>query len=174
MTKKEQTPNRIIVKKKRTSKVTNSISTFKKEMYLDLFTLRERPVSDDYLFKLALEWITVALNDETMLTLDDFLILKGLSRKTMMSWCRRCDVLMEAHNHVTMIIGNRREKGMLTKKLDSTGVLRSMHMYDDRWVKADEWRASLSTKILGAGNTVTIVEMEKFADADLLETKKED
>jgi len=175
MTKKEQTPNRIIVKKKRTSKDIPIIATYKEDMYTNMFTLRMTPISRDYMLKIAEEWISCVLNEDmNMLTMEDFLVLKGLQRKTLMRWCEKCPELKEAHDWVAMVLGNRRHRGMMLKTLDTNSTMKCQYLYDENFRQAEEWRANLQAKVAGAGNTVTIVEMEKFADADLLETKKED
>ncbi len=147
------------------------IKTYRQEMYTDMFTLRQTPISDDYLEKFALEWITVTLNDDDMLTLNDFYFKKGVNKGTVEGWIQRSPIVREAHDYVVNILGNRRERGSIKKQYDSTTILRSQHMYDKAWQASEEWRANLQAKISGAGGNI-LVEMQAFPSSDLVPKKR--
>ncbi len=144
--------------------------TVYQEYYLDMFTLRQTPVSNDYLLKFALEWVNWAITDDDALTLEGFYILKGVQQRTVDRWCDRCPELMEAHDYAMMVIGDRREKGAITRKYSEGMIKTTMCMYKIKWKELEEWRAHLSEKIANAGG-MKLVEIEKFADSDLVPTK---
>lgn len=147
------------------------IKTVEEEYYKDMFSFT-RKISDEYLEKLALEWVDVSLKDNDMLCLEEFHIAKGIQAKTMSRWMQRCVQLQEAHDHVLSILGARREKGALTRKYDSSMVLKSMAMYNVKWKEIEEWRSALSAKVAAAGGGIQVVEIEKFQDSPLVPHKK--
>ena len=154
---------KVSTKSKKTPKSTLApIETFQNEYYRDMHTLRMSPISKDYLEKFALEWISHALADDDMLTVNDFLLKKGVSKGTVQQWYERVPEFKEAYNHIVTILGNRRERGSIKRQYDSATILRSQHMYDDAWRAADEWRANLTAKANGSGSGNVIVEMHEF------------
>ena len=148
------------------------IKTFREETYTDMFTLREMPIHEDYIRQFALEWILHAKEDEDMLTMNDFLVKKGMNRSSIQEWLKRSEDMRKAYAFILMVIGNRRERGMLKKQLDSQGVVKSMHLYDELWKESETWRAHLAAKVAGAGGGITLVEMEKFPSSDQVPLKK--
>ena len=146
--------------------------TTAQEYYLDMFTLKQTPVSKDYLLHYALEWVNWAITNDDALTMEGFYIIKGTQSKTVWNWMQRCSELQEAHDHVMHIIGDRREKGAITRKYDSGMIRTTMPMYKAKWKELEEWRASLSEKIAGAGGGFKLIEVERFADSDLVPTRK--
>jgi hypothetical protein len=151
--------------------VKKDIKTVHEEYYLDMFTLKQTPISKDYLLHYALQWVNWAISDDDALTMEGFHILKGVQSFTVSRWCQRCPELQQAHDHVMSIIGDRREKGAITRKYDSGMIRTTMPMYKAKWKELEEWRAHLSEKIASAGG-LKVVEMEKFADSDLVPTKE--
>ncbi len=161
------------MKAKRHNSTTNKIvpKTVEQEYYLNMFTLKQTPVSNDYLLHFALEWVNWAITDDDALTLEGYYIIKGVGSRTVDRWCKRCPELMEAHDYAMMIIGDRREKGAITRKYDSGMIRTTMPMYKAKWKELEEWRAHLSEKIASAGG-MRVVELEKFADSDLVPKKE--
>lgn len=151
--------------------VKKNIKTVYAEYYDDMFTLRQTPVSKDYLLKFALEWVNWAMTDEDALKLTQFYVLKGIHNFSVERWMKRCPELQRAHDWALMIIGNRREIGAIKKIYDSAMIRTTMCMYDTQWKELEEWRARLSEKIASAGG-VRVVEIPAFGDADLLPKKE--
>ncbi len=149
------------------------VKTFEQEYFMDMFTLKMKPVSYDYKLKFALEWVNVAMADEDMLTLEEFYILKGIDPRTVERWLKTCPELQQAHDFVMCILGVRREKGGLNHKYDSAIVRTSMAIYSVRWKDIEEWRNAMKEKIAGSGSgTIRVVELERFADSPLVPHKK--
>jgi hypothetical protein len=140
------------------------------EYYLDMFTLRMSPVSNDYLLHFAKEWVDWAVQSDDALTLEGFYVLKRVHDYTVNRWMKRCPELQQAHDWAMMAIGDRREKGAITRKYDSGMIRTTMPMYKAKWKELEEWRAHLSEKIASAGG-LKVVELEKFADSDLVPKK---
>lgn len=158
-------------RKKTTKNDKPVLKTIQEEYYRDMFSFT-RKICDDYLLKLALEWVELAMKDNDMLVLEEFYIAKGIQAKSMSRWMQRCVELQEAHDHVLSILGCRREKGAITRKYDSAFVFKSMAMYNVRWKEIEEWRANLSAKVAAAGGGLQVVEIERFADSPLVPHKK--
>jgi len=147
------------------------IKTVHEEYYLNMFTFKQTPISTDYLLHYALEWVNWALTDDDALTMEGFHIKKGVQSFTVSRWCQRSPELKQAHDHVMEIIGDRREKGAINRKYDSGMIRTTMPMYKAKWRELEEWRAQLSEKIASAGG-LKVVELEKFADSDLVPKKE--
>lgn len=112
----------------------------------DIFYFRQNPVPDDYLNVLAKEYVTWACDNDEAYKASQFRTLKKILGSTWMSWLARSETLMEAHLFVLQVIGDRREIGALTKKLDSSIVSSMMPYYDPEWKKLVEWHSSLREK----------------------------
>lgn len=148
------------------------IRTFKQEYYLDLFSFKMHPVSNDYLIKFALEWVNWVCNNEDVLTVNEYFICKGVHARTVWNWKQRCAELKEAHAFVLQVLGTRREKGALTRKYDSNMVRLTMSLYDSKWKELEEWQAQLRTKETQAINGIRVVEIERFPNSDLVPLRK--
>ena len=148
------------------------IKTMEQEYYRDMFSFAMKPVSQEYLVKLALEWVDTVIANEDILVLEEYAILKGIQYPVMHRWMKRCPELQEAHDHVMDVLSLRREKGALNNKLNTVMVLKSMAMYNMRWKDIEEWRAQLNEKIAGAAGQL-IVEMNKYPDTKEVPRKKD-
>jgi len=149
-----------------------AIKPFREEYYTDLFSFAITPVSQSYLLKFALEWVSWASDNEDALTMTQYLNLKRLHQKTIDRWALRCPELTQAHEMVLQIIGDRRERGAITRKFDAAVVLKSMAMYNAKWREIEEWRATMSAKVAAAGGGIQVVELERYADSPLVPHKK--
>lgn len=172
----KKTTKRIIPAKKVSRNASLGVKTFEQEFYRDMFTLKMKPIPNDYLLHFALEWVTVTLKDEEMITIEDYLILKGVEQSTVDRWCKRSEELRAAHDYVLMILGNRREKGGLTRKFDAGLIKTTQHLYNIKWKELEEWRANLSAKIAQAhgGDKNFIIEMNTTPNSPLVPPKKQE
>lgn len=139
--------------------------------YHDLFSGRQKPVSDQMLEHIAIELVEWVERDTASLKLKKFYELKRMHERTFQLWADRCENLRLAKEYVLMVLGNRREEEGLRRNLDSNMVCRTMPIYDDDWRKLEEWRSKLTEKA-NAGN-VTVV-MESFPSSDEVKEKKEE
>jgi len=159
-------------KKKTTNIARPAIKSMEQEYYRDMFSFTMKPISQEYLLKLALEWVDTVASNEDILVLEEYAILKGIQYPIMHRWMKRCPELQEAHDHVMCILSVRREKGALNNKLNTVMVVKSMAMYNMRWKDIEEWRAQMSEKIAGATGQL-IVEMNKYPETQEVPRKKD-
>ncbi len=95
-----------------------------------------------------LEGIAIALvdwldDDESALTITQFLVLKRILPTQWKRWLEASEDLRNAREFAMMVIGNRREIGALTFRLNANMMIQSMPMYDDDWKELTVWRAGL-------------------------------
>lgn len=140
------------------------VKTYHQEYHVDLFSWGKMPVTDEYLRKFAAEWVDRAQQDEDMLLLWEFATLKRVLPDKIEDWAKRCPELKQAREMVRKIVGERREKGALKKKLDAYSVFRNQHYYDAMDKASEEWRTELKSKQAQSGAStgpITVV-MPKF------------
>lgn len=119
------------------------------------------PVSMNYLERIALEWYEIAKKDEGMLRKEEYFIAKEIHMNTFDTWKERCPELKEAEQNVLLVLGIRREKGVINRKYEPSFITRTQSHYDSVFKGIEEWRANLAAKVTGAGGNV-IVEMHEF------------
>ena len=138
--------------------------------YFDMFHFKQVPVSEGFIDRLFSDLVKEAYNDKEMLTLEDFYLKRGLSPDSYYKWVKKYPQAQRAHDVALLAIGNRRERGGLTRKYDSGLVSQSMAHYSKRWKQGIEWRESLKQKENDKGGNITVV-MAPFDDDTL--TKSE-
>lgn len=107
------------------------------------------------------DWV---MGDPEALKISQFLEKKGLLRRTWSKWLQKSDRLADMNDFALMVIGNRREIGLLTRKYDSQSTTFTMIHYDE------EWRNMLSVKAKimnaeGIASGQRIVVIEKYPDS---------
>ena len=140
------------------------------EDHFDIFTLRQKPVSDGDLENKArdlIEWVT---KTDRAYKIKQWLVFNGISGDTLKRWRARSEVLDEAYKYALMVLGNRREVGWLEKKLDPTCCRLSMPIYDADWKKMEIWRAKLGDDSQSKGNITVIC--PDFADSEMVPERK--
>jgi len=128
-------------------------------LYMDIFTLKEKPVSDALLEQLAarlVEWVLGAEENER-LVFEDFLRSVGRTDKSFALFMKRSSKLKAAHRFALMCLGANRERGMLLQQLNGSGVVVSMPLYSERWKELLEWKASLNNKEESKPTTINVV-----------------
>ena len=112
--------------------------------------------------------IKEAYNNPDCTTVEDLYLEFGIPERTYYSWVNKYDFFKEAHQNALLIIGRRREKNGIQRKWDTLG---SMHQYNDRWKKGEEWRSSLRQKENKSKGDITVI-MEKFVESKSVPLKK--
>lgn len=112
--------------------------------YHDMFSLRLKPVPDAFIDQVAENLVRWALTTEDALILKEFYVLQGMNSTDMKRWCERNENLKRAHQFALMVLGIKREKGALTRKLDAGMVASSMAHYCEDWKALAEWRSALT------------------------------
>lgn len=138
--------------------------------YLDMFTMRQRPVNDAFIDKLAEDLMHWALNDEDALKLTQFYVAKGIWTGDMKRWEARNEKLAKAHQQALIILGNRRETGGLKKKYDAGIVSSTMAHFDPDWKQLAEWRSKLKGEGEGDGKITVVI--DAMPSSNLVPDKK--
>ena len=102
------------------------------------------PKPDKYLQELADRLVLWASDDEDAIVLTEFMGKNRIAPKVFYQWCNRYEPLLEALNFAKIMIGTRREKMGLQRKLDSAFVEKTMPLYNTEY-KA--WRLELMQKV---------------------------
>lgn len=131
--------------------------------YLSLADMKMKPVSENTLNELASQLITWANEAEDVYSMSAFLRLKMLRWSTFYNWLEKSKKLQAAYEYALLVLGERRERGGLTRKLDSGMVSYTMAHYDPKWKKLAEWRAKLKQEN-DPGTESKIVVIERFSD----------
>lgn len=100
------------------------------DFYLDMFTLREKPITAEWIEKFALRLVSWAITDPNALTISEFYIAEGVNRTTYNKWCEIYPYLKDAHEFALQAIGNRRMGGGLTRKYSEGLVKYTQPMFD--------------------------------------------
>jgi hypothetical protein len=129
------------------------------EEYVDMLTMRKKPVSDAYLEKFAIDMLNWAKTSNA-LVFGNYFHDCGVSYATFRRWKERSPKLAEVYEHVCEIIGARREEGGLKRKYDSSMVMKSMPIYSYDWkkleIERDERRKPKEN--VGTGNITVVLE----------------
>ena len=165
----KKTKQRSTVKKKPT-KSENAIKTFEQEYYWDMFSLRQSPVSREYILKFSLEWVDYVCDTEKVITVLAYLNLKRLHEGTVYRWKDRHVELQEAFSFVKQVCADRRDFGAATRQLDAGWIKHTQPLYHTDFKALELWRNEMKEKIASAGNF--IVEMNKMPETDIVPRRK--
>ena len=131
----------------------------------DIFTLRKKPVSIEYIENLALACVKSAVEDKADLTLNGFFIRRGITNNTTDLWQTKSPVFKEAMATRRKMIGDKRETGAIIKdpskdylRLNEQSVMRFMPMYSEEYARFREWEASLSKENEQVENKIVVIE----------------
>lgn len=108
--------------------------------------LKQQPISLQGLEKLAEEVVEWAFNDESARKLRPFFNEKGITSRDIKRWSKRSKKFKHAYSMAKAAIGDRREDGGLTNKLNASIVIKGLSKYDDEWKALETWRSEMKTK----------------------------
>jgi len=113
------------------------------DVYLDMFTLRQKPISQDTIIALGNSLVDWALNTENAIVIDKFFEDRGFANKDVKRFCATVPQFEVAYSHALSIIGTRREMAGYQGKAVTGFVLYSMPMYKESWERESTRRAKL-------------------------------
>lgn len=113
------------------------------EDYQELFTFKMRPVTEAFIERLSQELMDWADKEES-LVIEDFHDERKICSSTFYRWVDKHESMNKAHAYAKRRMMSKREKGMLTRKYDSTTAWNSLAKYDPVWEKFMEWKAALA------------------------------
>ena len=108
-----------------------------------------------------------------VIKINDFLEAEGIPFKTWKSWEFRYEFVKDAVANAKMILGNRRERGLVTRKYDSGSISFMMPFYDEAWREMLELRENLKQKRHDEDGGTKFIIMEKYPESDKVPKKKE-
>lgn len=163
---------------KKTAKPQSNVEEKKKrkcrllEEYYNYTLLDKTILTNSTLDRFAQDIVQWASANEDAIKINQFLALKGVAYSTWGEWCSKYPILQEAHDHAKLIIGNRREIGLMTRKFEANSTSMMMPLYDVDWKKIVEWKTNLNKKEEPETGTKYIF-VEKIPDSPLVPKKKD-
>ena len=115
------------------------------DMYPDIFTFREKPVSEAVIERLMQEWIEWVKRPES-LRIRQFWNEKGIPNKYMYSWMKKFPVVQMTHDYILDVLADKRDIGALLKngELNGDQVRFSFWRYEQGEKEFIEWKAKLA------------------------------
>ena len=130
------------------------------EDYMDLFSLKMKPVTQGFIERLSKELLEWA-DKEDSLILKRFYTQKKIPREAFYRWVNKYPELKLAYEHTKESIAHRRELGGMTRKFDPGFILQSMPMYDSDWKEFMQWKSSL--KANETNNEKVVIEINDLS-----------
>jgi hypothetical protein len=140
--------------------------------YWNFDSMRLLPMTKATILRLAENGIKWAKDNEKAYKVEQFLVEQGINLRTWQRWCEQHEELQNAHDQMVMIIGCRRESGLLERRFDSQSTMFMMPHYDGNWKKNLEWKTGLTNKTEGVGGTQFVV-IPACPNSPLVPEKKE-
>ncbi len=141
------------------------------EEYMNYTTGSKEVLTTLSIERLARELVAEVRGNEQMLKVNEFLERRGINRRTWNGWLQKYEILSEAYNFALMVLGNRREIGVLTRKFDSGSTSLLMPLYDEDWRDALALKAKFSNPEGMIDSGPKFIIMEKFPDSPLVPTR---
>lgn len=114
--------------------------------YVNFYTQRRDIISPRIIEEMAKCIVKWASEDKTAMKLSQYYLSRGIPGSTFRYLASKHPVLKEAVQCAKELIGNRREIGGLTNKLNANLVMSQMYKYDSSWWKGEVKRAELRAK----------------------------
>lgn len=137
------------------------------EDYQDFFTLRQKPVSEAFLERLAQELINYSKTTQDILRHEWFFTEKGIPPKTARAWAQKYPAFGLAYNTAKYIIGMRRENGSLRKHFDAATYFKSAQRYDEECVEDAKFHAGLRIEALSDAEGRQVIVLPRIVDERL-------
>jgi len=119
--------------------------------------------------KMARKMIDWAEQTEDAVTLEEFYRSIGMLSQDFCDLAHKYPILEKALQYTRMIIGDRREKGMITRKYDAGSVAYMMPHYSNNWKEIVAWRSSLKQSEGSQGNVrMQYIVMPEIPSSDLV------
>jgi hypothetical protein len=113
------------------------------DIYPDLWSMESKGASQEFVDRLGKDLLTWA-QQKGSLVLSEFFTERFISAPIYRRWADRDKMFSDRLEMAKLMIGARREKGGLERKLDASMVMKSMCLYDPEWRLLEEWRAKLA------------------------------
>lgn len=125
--------------------------------YPDLFFLKNKPVSEAFIQRIAQDMIAWAQKPNS-LRITQFYNELGIPNTYIYRWMEKYEDLKLAHDYAFSMIADRREIGAIEKRYDSTIIRESMPIWDPAYKAHLEWKAKLAKQEEQVGNIKVVIE----------------
>jgi len=125
------------------------------DIYKDIMTFREKPVSLAVIERLSEELNSWSLLD-TSLRFKDFYLEKGIPTKTVYRWKEKYEFFNQTYELALNRIASRREIGALTRKYDAATVERFQPLYDSEYKEFIKWKAEIKDRESQGSGTIVV------------------
>lgn len=115
------------------------------EDYLDLFSLKMKPVTEGFIHRISQELNEWSKKDDSLI-LKNFYTSKEIPKDAFYRWANTYPELKASLLHAKERISARREHGGMTRKFDPNFILNSMPMYDDDWKEFIAWKSKMKSQ----------------------------
>jgi len=116
------------------------------EIYKDLYTAKQHPVTPAFFERLAIEFTNWAKDNEKAITIQQFPLDKGIPWKTWTRWVKKRPELRAVYDDVKHIIASKRERLMLFGNIKEKSNMYMMHRYSEEWDNSDKRWSALKEK----------------------------
>lgn len=114
------------------------------DQYFDYIDFREKPVSENFIMRLAQEFVEWAFHSNGH-KVSQFFKAKGIDSRTYYRWYDKYPKFADAYDFGLQVLGDKRETMMLEGKYKEKPIMHRMHAYDPEWVKSDNYHSELKT-----------------------------
>jgi hypothetical protein len=138
------------------AKVESEALKVSKEIFSEFYnmnTYTKQVASELWAERIAKKMTTWAMENEDALILNEFYQSVGILSQDFCDLAKKYPILQKALDYTRMVIGTRREKGMITRKYDAGSIAYMMPHYNSAWRENVSWRASLKQP---EGNSGTV------------------
>lgn len=139
------------------------------DFYTDLFFMKEKPVSEAFIERLATDMVEWAKKDRS-LRITQFYNEMGIPSRYFYEWMKHYPKLALAHEYAMSMIADRRDIGAIEKKYDGSYIEKSFGMYDPAYRSFMEWKSKLAKQEQAQGNVQVII--QKFPELEQDEGKR--
>lgn len=115
------------------------------DFYPDLFFMKQMPVSEAFIDRLAQEMIEFAEKKDTIRP-SQFWLSKRMNSTYITRWKEKWPQLQMAYDFLVASCAMRRDVGAATRKLDGSYIKDTQVLYDKEWRDQIEWRSKLNVK----------------------------
>lgn len=100
------------------------------------------PSKDDWRKRFMYTLLNWASKEDS-LEITDFAMEMKMHRRTLYKWAEQYADLQDALEIARLMIGSRRRKGAMIKKLDGAYAYKDMHKYDPEWLEINKYHSEM-------------------------------
>lgn len=151
MQKQSQT-EKVFAKNKKISTIYKPGRGKKNEPGWAWFEARECGKSEEQLIEFIIDFVSSIVNNPDILSIEEECHRRHIHSRTLRKWAKQCPIVEEGKDYALEIIGLRREKGMLLKKMDPKFIT-FLHQFLDRYTEHDDREDARKVKLASQGVT---------------------